>query len=110
MLTHNLLKLGKLMEEIGRNIKKFRVQRRITQTALAKKLNISYQQVQKYENGFNRISARTLYKISCILNIPISRFFEEPNKNETFTEENILDELSLNDKNLILDLVEILKK
>lgn len=43
---------------------------------LAKALNISYQQVQKYELGRNRISAGRLFALTSILGVPITFFFE----------------------------------
>ena len=42
---------------------------------LARKIDISYQQVQKYENGTNRISASRLYAIAKVLNVHINDFF-----------------------------------
>ena len=44
---------------------------------LAKKLGLSYQQVHKYENGTNRISAGTLAAIANILSVPIDHLFPE---------------------------------
>lgn len=43
---------------------------------LGNKLNVSSQQIQKYERGINSIGLRTLEKISKILNVPIEYFFE----------------------------------
>ena len=48
----------------------------ITQGELGKRLNLSFQQVQKYEKGTNRIGASRLQQISSILQVPISFFFE----------------------------------
>ncbi len=39
-------------------------------------VGVSYQQVQKYENGTNRISAPRLYQFSLIFNVPLDYFFE----------------------------------
>lgn len=44
---------------------------------LAKKLGLSYQQVHKYENGTNRISAGTLAAIANILAVPVEHLFPE---------------------------------
>ncbi len=49
----------------------FRQRANISQTALGKHLGVSFQQVQKYENGTNRVSAATLIKISRALNISV---------------------------------------
>ena len=57
---------------IGGRLKMYRQRANISQTALGKHLGVSFQQVQKYENGTNRVSAATLIKISRFLNIAIS--------------------------------------
>ena len=49
---------------------------RISQTKLAQPLGITYQQVQKYENGTNRIGASNLLKISKVLKVDVRHFFE----------------------------------
>lgn len=57
---------------IGGRLKMYRQRANISQTALGKHLGVSFQQVQKYENGTNRVSAATLIKISRALNVPVS--------------------------------------
>ncbi|HUO02242.1 MAG TPA: helix-turn-helix transcriptional regulator [Rhizomicrobium sp.] len=57
---------------IGGRLKNFRQRANLSQTALGKHLGVSFQQVQKYENGTNRISAASLMKIARFLNISIS--------------------------------------
>ena len=49
----------------------------LSQTALADSLDLTFQQVQKYEKGSNRIGASRLYQISRVLDVPVSYFFEE---------------------------------
>ena len=49
----------------------------MTQTALEKAVGLSFQQVQKYENGANRTSSSRLFEFAKILNVPVSYFFEE---------------------------------
>lgn len=61
---------------VGKKIKEKRIFLKITQEELAKKLDITFQQIQKYENGSNRVSAGRLYKISKIFNISINYFFK----------------------------------
>ncbi len=56
---------------IGGRLKMYRQRANISQTALGKHLGVSFQQVQKYENGTNRVSAATLIKISRALNVPV---------------------------------------
>jgi transcriptional regulator with XRE-family HTH domain len=49
----------------------------IGQQQLAVALGISYQQVRNYECGANRISASTLWELSCLLDVPVSFFFDD---------------------------------
>lgn len=56
---------------IGGRLKMYRQRSNISQTALGKHLGVSFQQVQKYENGTNRVSAATLIKIARFLNISV---------------------------------------
>ena len=60
---------------IGERIRIRRLLMNVTQNELAKHLGITFQQIQKYENGKNRVSASTLYQISKKLCAPISYFF-----------------------------------
>ena len=53
-----------------------RVQLKISQTALAKTLGVSFQQVQKYESGSNRVSAARLFEICEALQVPLTSMFE----------------------------------
>jgi transcriptional regulator with XRE-family HTH domain len=48
----------------------------LTQEALGKKLGVSFQQVQKYEGGTNRVSAARLFEICKALNVPLASMFE----------------------------------
>ena len=49
----------------------------MNQTKLGNALNLSFQQVQKYENGTNRIGSSRLYQLSKVLDVPISYFFDD---------------------------------
>lgn len=62
---------------IGLKIKKFRVLKGMSQSELAEPLDITFQQLQKYERGTNRVSAANIQKISQILKVPLMTFFEE---------------------------------
>jgi transcriptional regulator with XRE-family HTH domain len=53
-----------------------RLHRGLSQTELGNELEITFQQVQKYEKGTNRISAGRLQKIGEVLNVPITFFFK----------------------------------
>lgn len=62
---------------VGQRLRKRRVMLGISQTDLAKHLGITFQQVQKYETGKNRIGASRLYEISLMLETPVTFFFQE---------------------------------
>ena len=62
---------------VGHRIRALRLQRNLTQTALADRLDITFQQVQKYEKGTNRVGAGRLADIADILEVPVSYFFED---------------------------------
>jgi len=66
--------------EVGRRIKIRRLQLRLSQQSLADSLGLTFQQVQKYEKGINRISASRLYRVSEILGVSISFFFDDVGK------------------------------
>ena len=49
----------------------------MSQEDLGKALDLTFQQVQKNEKGFNRIGSSRLYQLSLILDVPVAYFFEE---------------------------------
>lgn len=49
----------------------------MSQSKLGKAINTTFQQVQKYEHGTNRVSASRLHMLSQVLDVPISYFFDE---------------------------------
>ena len=61
---------------IGQKIRTRRILLGLTQTELAEAANISFQQVQKYEKGTNRVGASRLQQFSEALGVPPSYFFE----------------------------------
>lgn len=66
-----------LDKKIGKKLRSFRQKQNISQTALARDCGITFQQIQKYERGINRISASRLWKLSKILDLSITEFFPE---------------------------------
>ena len=61
---------------VGNRVRMRRLMLDLSQTRLADALGVTFQQVQKYEKGVNRISASRLQHISHILQVPIHFFFE----------------------------------
>jgi transcriptional regulator with XRE-family HTH domain len=64
--------------EIGQRVRTLRLQRGLSQTELGKLISVTFQQVQKYEKGTNRISAGRLQRIAEVLSVPVAFFFAAP--------------------------------
>ena len=64
-------------KSVGANIRMARRRAGLTQKELAERLKLSFQQVQKYEKGMNRVAAGTLADIAKVLDMPIASFFPE---------------------------------
>ncbi|WP_273723823.1 helix-turn-helix domain-containing protein [Bartonella sp. AU18XJBT] len=62
---------------IGKKIRLKRKMLKMSQTTLGQHLGVTFQQIQKYEKGLNRVSARRLKEISDILNVPLSFFYAD---------------------------------
>ena len=85
--------------EIGEKVRKRRQEVGISQERLAEILNVSYQQVQRYENGTNRLNVENLQLIARALSVPVANFFqgdypqaaaETPPEYEAEEEKNLL--------------------
>lgn len=68
--------LRDIEKTIGGKIRYYRMLKGLPQTQIAELLGVSFQQLQKYESGANRISPGKLFLLSKHLNIPIDSFFE----------------------------------
>ncbi|MBD9374042.1 helix-turn-helix transcriptional regulator [Rhizobium sp. ARZ01] len=62
---------------VGSRIRLRRTMLGMSQEKLGENLGITFQQIQKYEKGTNRVGASRLQNISSILNVPVSFFFED---------------------------------
>ena len=62
---------------IGERIRRRRVELGLTQEQLARRLGLSYQQIQKYERGANRISASRLYALALRLDVAPGYFYAD---------------------------------
>jgi len=61
---------------VGKQLRMQRIVMGLSQEALAKAVGITFQQVQKYERGINRMSASRLYDFARVLSVPVAYFFE----------------------------------
>jgi transcriptional regulator with XRE-family HTH domain len=61
---------------VGERIRTFRKVANLTQTELADQIGVTFQQLQKYEKGTNRVGAGRLMHIARALDVPITAFFD----------------------------------
>ena len=76
------LNLGNYMEEnfnihLGKKLRMRRLSLGLTQTKVAQAINVTFQQIQKYEKGTNGVSSNRLMQLSQFLKVPIIYFFED---------------------------------
>ena len=71
---------GKPDVELGKRIRLRRAEIDFSQSELADKLGVSFQQVQKYEKGVNRVGAARLQQIATALDVPITFFYDGDGK------------------------------
>ncbi|MBL4613129.1 MAG: helix-turn-helix transcriptional regulator [Emcibacter sp.] len=62
---------------VGSRVRLRRTLLGMSQDKLGKALSLTFQQIQKYERGANRIGSSRLYKLSQILDVPVSFFFDD---------------------------------
>jgi transcriptional regulator with XRE-family HTH domain len=61
---------------VGARVRMRRIMIGLSQQALGHAVGLNFQQIQKYERGFNRISASTLHRLAEALDVPVSFFFD----------------------------------
>lgn len=62
---------------IGQRVRLARTRMKFSQTTLANAVGVTYQQIQKYENGSDRIGAARLYQVARATQLPITFFFDD---------------------------------
>jgi len=70
------LSIQEIDKKIGERIRDIRILRGISQEKLGEIMGVTFQQVQKYERGINRVSCGKLAAIASFCNTPISTFFQ----------------------------------
>tara|TARA_B100001063_G_C16619880_1_gene480154 strand:+ start:500 stop:877 length:378 start_codon:yes stop_codon:yes gene_type:complete len=91
--------LGEDMEDnfnihLGKKLRMRRLSLGLTQTKVALAINVTFQQIQKYEKGTNGVSSNRLMQLSNFLKVPITYFFEDYKefnnlKNENSSEDDL---------------------
>jgi len=66
-------------KHLGNKLKLRRLALGLTQTKVAKAINVTFQQIQKYEKGTNGVSSNRLLQLANYLKVPVNYFFEDFN-------------------------------
>jgi transcriptional regulator with XRE-family HTH domain len=66
---------------LGKRVRAYRISLEMSQSALAEKVGVTFQQIQKYENGANRMAGGRLKKVAAVLGPPIATLLDE-NEND----------------------------
>ena len=61
---------------VGNRVREMRIRKGLSQQVLGEQVGVSFQQIQKYERGTNRMGSSRLVKISDVLDVPVASFFE----------------------------------
>ena len=64
-------------QHLGSKLKLRRLALGLTQTKVAKAINVTFQQIQKYEKGTNGVSSIRLLQLATYLKVPVNYFFED---------------------------------
>jgi transcriptional regulator with XRE-family HTH domain len=62
---------------VGKRVRAYRLARRMSQSELGEKIGVTFQQIQKYEKGINRIGSGRLKKVASVLGVGIAALFAE---------------------------------
>ena len=86
---------GNFNRHLGSKLRMRRLALGLTQTKVAQAINVTFQQIQKYEKGTNGISSLRIMQLGKILKVPVMYFFEDyPEYSEVmkFNKDNIVEE------------------
>ena len=96
-----------LNQHLGKQLRARRSSLGLTQTQVARAINVTFQQIQKYEKGTNGVSSSRLLQLANFLKVPVKYFFEEY-KDFQNSESQVKGEITL--ENFISKLSEIEKE
>jgi transcriptional regulator with XRE-family HTH domain len=78
---------------VGQRIRAYRLNRGLSQTALGEKIGVSFQQIQKYERGLNRIAIGRLKKVAAVFDTSITALLGEDDKGGAAAVDKVLTEV-----------------
>ena len=82
---------------LGKKLRMRRLSLGLTQTKVANAINVTFQQIQKYEKGTNGVSSSRLLQLAIFLKVPVNYFYEDYQENKLDdTQDNINNSSDLN--------------
>ena len=78
---------------LGKRVRAYRISLGMSQSALAEKVGVTFQQIQKYENGTNRIAGGRLKRVAAVLGVPIAVFLGEDESGGNANTDDLLTEI-----------------
>jgi transcriptional regulator with XRE-family HTH domain len=94
MQEHTTKSITQVDQHVGSRVRMRRLMLNLSQSALADGIGVTFQQVQKYEKGMNRIGASRLQQIAGVLQVPVTFFFETASPHPPITEDQSLETLN----------------
>ena len=88
MSQRETLVSAQLNQHLGKKLRLRRASLGLTQTQVAKAINVTFQQIQKYEKGTNGVSSARLLQLSSFLKVPIKYFFDDYQDFKSTNEKN----------------------
>ena len=88
---------GNFNRHLGSKLRMRRLALGLTQTKVAQAINVTFQQIQKYEKGTNGISSLRIMQLSNFLKVPVVYFFEDyPAHNSSLADSETIETIDLN--------------
>jgi transcriptional regulator with XRE-family HTH domain len=94
MLSQRPKSVTQVDQQVGNRVRMRRLMLKFSQTALANRIGVTFQQIQKYEKGMNRIGASRLQQIAGALQVPVTFFFETTSPHPPVAEDQSLETLN----------------
>lgn len=94
-------KIHPIDKHVGERLRNKRLEAGLSQEELGKAVGLTFQQIQKYERAYNRVSASKLHDFAKYLGVSISYFFDDPETVEYLHEESANFNLAEDEKKLV---------
>ena len=88
---------------VGARIRNLRLRNKLSQEEVGRRLSVSFQQVQKYEKGTNRVGAGRLAALAKVFDVPVGAFFSEAKLSQKAAPRQQIDQLTVRNEIRLLE-------